>query len=108
MKQVLTILSILIGLNAYNQVYIPNSFTPNNDGINDYISFHTSDTLDIFEFTLFDKWGNIVWYTTDPNDKWDGGDEYYLIDGIYIYVMKYIVSRTKTYEIKRGNILLVR
>lgn len=108
MKKLITILTILIGLNAYSQIYIPNSFTPNNDGHNDYIAFYTQDTLDIFEFTLFNKWGEAIWFTKNIEDKWDGGDDYYALDGMYTYVMRYRVYKTDLYKIKRGNIILIR
>jgi gliding motility-associated-like protein len=108
MKKLITAIAILVGLNAYSQVYIPNSFTPNNDGINDYIAFYTSDTLDVFEFTLFNRLGEVVWLTQDYNAKWDGGDDYYALDGMYTYIMRYRVYRTDIYKIKRGNITLVR
>jgi gliding motility-associated-like protein len=108
MKRILTTLSLLVGLNAYSQVYIPNSFTPNNDGINDYIAFYTNDTLDVFEFTLFNRLGELIWFTDDYNVKWDGGDDYYALDGIYIYIVKYRIRNTTQYQIKRGNITLMR
>lgn len=108
MKRILTILSLLVGLNAYSQVYIPNSFTPNNDGINDYITFYTDDTLDGFEFTLFNRLGELVWFTEDYSAKWDGGDDYYALDGVYTYVVKYRIRKTNQYKIKRGNITLIR
>ena len=107
-KKLITLTLILTGLNVYSQIYIPNSFTPNNDGYNDYIAFYTQDTLDIFEFTLFNRLGEVVWFTQDCNAKWDGGDDYYTLDGIYIYVMRYRVYRTDLYKIKRGNIILIR
>lgn len=108
LNKILFFIALIFTLNISAQVYVPTSFTPNNDGINDYITFYTQDTLDLFEFTLFNKWGETVWFTKDPGDKWDGGDDYYSLDGVYTYVLRYRVSRTKLYKIKRGNITLIR
>jgi gliding motility-associated-like protein len=48
-------------------LYIPNTFTPNGDGLNDYFSPRgLSVDPDDFEMTIFDRWGNIVFKT----DKW--------------------------------------
>jgi gliding motility-associated-like protein len=107
-KKLLFFIALIFTLNISAQVYVPNSFTPNNDGINDYIAFYTQDTLDEFEFTLFNRTGEIVWFTQDYEAKWDGGDDYYALDGIYTYIMKYRNRKTRLYKIQRGNITLIR
>ncbi len=54
-----------------NQVYIPNSFTPNNDGRNDefkpVIAYYKTATLQ-----LFDRWGNSIFITNDIEKGWNG------------------------------------
>lgn len=52
-------------------LYIPSGFTPNNDGVNDK---WTMGTLGIKEMNLqvFNRWGNMVFETTDKNFEWDG------------------------------------
>ncbi|MGB3947013.1 MAG: choice-of-anchor L domain-containing protein [Bacteroidia bacterium] len=51
--------------------YIPNAFTPNNDGKNDYFN---GSGIGIEEYTMriFDRWGNMVFKTQDLNMHWDG------------------------------------
>ncbi len=51
--------------------YIPTSFTPNGDGINDVYTVQVIDPI-AFEMTVFDRWGNVVFNTKDPNRGWDG------------------------------------
>ncbi len=54
-------------------LYIPNAFSPNGDGINDY--FHPyGQNLDpnTYELSIFDRWGQLVFYTKDMNLRWDG------------------------------------
>ena len=75
-------------------VYIPcNTFTPNNDGINDVwkIVYNLDCWVDV-EFQIFNRWGNKVYhgYGEDYNSFpfWDGsvnGGDYYASDGVYVY-----------------------
>lgn len=63
-----------------------NVITPNADNINDFIDF-SGFKFQEFNFTVINRWGNVVWQTNDPNSKWDGktstGD--LVTDGIYFY-----------------------
>lgn len=51
--------------------FIPNAFSPNNDGINDNFK---GDGIGIakYELMIFDRWGNLVFYSEDLNKAWDG------------------------------------
>lgn len=51
--------------------YIPNAFTPNNDGIND-VFFGTGIGIAKYEMWIFDRWGNLIFTCTDLNQTWDG------------------------------------
>ena len=67
---------------AYNKVdvipeyaiYVPNAFTPsNNDGLNDmFMPKGVGIDPDNFEMLIFDRWGNMIFKTTDVNKGWDG------------------------------------
>ena len=57
--------------------YFPNAFSPNNDGINDYFEYNfgsnqTSSFVKSIVLQIFNKWGNLVFETTDLDFKWDG------------------------------------
>ena len=52
-------------------VYIPNAFTPNNDGINDGFQVVISDVV-YFEINIFNSWGEEIYYSTDPDEDLDG------------------------------------
>ena len=73
-------------------VYIPNSFTPNNDGRNDIFKpIGTAWQPDTYELVIFNRWGEIVFESKDPNAPWDGSHQngdHYVKDDIYIYRMK--------------------
>jgi gliding motility-associated-like protein len=53
------------------KVYIPNSFSPNNDGINDRFGV-VSINISEFNMIIFNRWGEIVFQTNDPEGTWDG------------------------------------
>lgn len=52
-------------------VYFPNAFTPNGDGLNDGF-IGVGQGIDKFELWVFDRWGNLIYYTDDINKPWDG------------------------------------
>ncbi|MCB0762227.1 MAG: choice-of-anchor L domain-containing protein [Flavobacteriales bacterium] len=90
-------------------VYIPNAFTPNNDGVNDYWGV-VADQLLRFEVTVFDRWGEIVFTSKDPMDLWNGsvtGGDYYAPNGTYTYVCEYKGFNSDAMK-KMGTITLMR
>ncbi len=54
-------------------IYVPNAFTPNGDNTNEvFIPIGVGLNPDKYEFWVFDRWGNMIFYTTDLNKGWDG------------------------------------
>ena len=99
-------------------VFIPNSFTPNNDGFNDLWAVYGTDIdPDRFEMSVFNRWGEEVFHTTDLDEGWvgqsddeklDPGSWSYSMDGVYAYrVVLYSESTNEKREIK-GFINLTR
>ncbi|PSK89054.1 gliding motility-associated C-terminal domain-containing protein [Taibaiella chishuiensis] len=90
---------------------MPNSFTPNGDGINDYFFPRQllSAGLKSFKMAVFDRWGQKVFETESINGRgWDGkfnGKEQPL--GVYIYQIDVVMKneRTETYT---GNVTLLK
>lgn len=73
------------------QFYVPNSFTPNNDQVNDVFKVYYDCPVIKFDFLIFNRWGELVFQTDDPDFTWegelDGGNE--LQDGTYTWKMRY-------------------
>ncbi|HYG51047.1 MAG TPA: gliding motility-associated C-terminal domain-containing protein, partial [Flavobacteriales bacterium] len=70
--------------------WLPNVFTPNGDNVNDlFVPFPYKFIKDI-ELRIYNRWGNLVFETTDPDIKWDGytTDNKLLVEGVYYYVCK--------------------
>ncbi|MBT8327485.1 MAG: M4 family metallopeptidase, partial [Bacteroidia bacterium] len=50
-------------------LYVPNAFSPNGDGTNDEYGIESRGIL-TYEMVIFNRWGEILWQTTNPNDTW--------------------------------------
>ena len=71
-------------------LFIPTSFTPNNDGVNDVFFVQGSDIdPERFELQIFNRWGEIIFETKDIEEPWIGqvsnSGEYYVPNGTYSY-----------------------
>ncbi len=84
--------SIVLFLKNIN-VYIPNAFSPNGDGNNDYFEVFTSDDEVIMkEISIFDRWGNLLYV----GKKWDGRADNKIVDpGVYVYLIRLIDATGK-------------
>ena len=81
-------------------IYIPNAFTPNNDGINDAFKVVISEVTR-YELDIFNRWGELVFHSEDPDEVWIGnvnGGEYYAPAGMYNYRLKWKGARTDAEE----------
>lgn len=72
--------------------YVPNAFTPNNDGKNDvFLPVGSAYDPTSYELWIFNRWGDLVFHTTNPKEGWDGsyqGSEYYVEDQVFVYKLK--------------------
>jgi len=58
-------------------IYVPNTFTPNDDGKNDiFIPVAIGLDLSTYEMWIFDRWGNLIYYTDDASKGWNGHANY--------------------------------
>lgn len=77
-------------------IYVPNTFTPNNDGVNDvWKILYDLDCWEDVEFKIFNRWGQNIYTGYDDDFEsypfWDGsvnGGSYLVSDGIYYYEVK--------------------
>ena len=70
----------------------PNVFTPNNDNVNDFFSINVdlNPCYDTFSVVIFDRWGKLVFESSDPEFKWDGADinnQKELVTGTYFFII---------------------
>jgi gliding motility-associated-like protein len=72
-------------------IFIPNAFTPDDDGINDFWKIETFNILEI-DLTIYNRWGEIIFRTGDANKPWTGGmngSGFFAPDGVYIYRLEF-------------------
>ena len=65
--------STLLDIRPLFTIYIPSAFSPNDDGINDlWYPYGESWNINQYEIEIFDRWGNMVFHSTDINTPWEG------------------------------------
>ncbi len=68
---------------------LPNTFSPNEDGINDLFIPFPYQFIEKVEMTIYNRWGSLVFKTDDPDINWDGRDiitNQKVSSGVYYYV----------------------
>lgn len=75
---------------CYVPLTLPNVFTPNGDGVNDGWQPFVIGNFDEFEILVYNRWGTLVYKTTDPAFVWDGKNlaGKLVSDGVYFYIAK--------------------
>jgi gliding motility-associated-like protein len=71
--------------------FLPNIFSPNGDGINDLFVPFEYRYIESVDFKVFNRWGNLVFETTDPAILWDGKNKdsgNMSSDGVYFYTIE--------------------
>ncbi len=92
--------------------YVPNTFTPNGDAINEGFQVYQDCPIEYFELILFNRWGDVVFETNDLNFMWDGRkkDGSYVQDGVYTWQIKFLVEYLDEaqYEELHGHLNVLR
>jgi gliding motility-associated-like protein len=72
------------------KVWMPNTFTPNGDGLNDCVAPVLVNVLEQdYHLIITDRWGNVVFETTEHNACWDGTFQGQKIAGVYTWRLIY-------------------
>ncbi len=91
-------------------LFVPNVFTPNGDGNNDFFEiFGKKDGWKQIEVLVFDRWGEKVFESNDMNFKWDGiykGEK--MMGGVYVYLLRIVYTNNHSDKIHKGSLTLVR
>ncbi len=91
------------------QIGIPDAFSPNGDGNNDYYQVF-GECISFFELFIFNRWGEIIYHTNNMEDTWDGIYKGAMVpSGAYAYLIRYsgIFTEEKIIE-KVGSIIVLR
>ena len=67
------------------RIYVPNTFTPNGDGLNETFGAK-GEGIGWYDMQIYDRWGNLIFHSSKPNQQWDG--TYHKLkapEGAYVY-----------------------
>jgi gliding motility-associated-like protein len=85
-----------------DSIFVPNIFTPNDDGVNETFTIRNLPTDGNIAMVISNRWGKVVFETPDYQNNWDGGDN---SDGTYFYRIKINeVIYNGWVEIRRGDV----
>jgi gliding motility-associated-like protein len=100
--------SVTIKVYALADIFVPSAFTPNNDGHNDLLHALPVSIRDFKYLTVFNRWGQRVFTTTNPGIGWDGtfnGTE--MPVGTYVWMAAGVDYTGKLIE-RKGTVILIR
>jgi gliding motility-associated-like protein len=96
------------------RLFVPNAFSPNNDGLNDGFrplgqAFGATD----YRFEVFNRWGEVVFSSTNPEEHWVGQDqrgegEHFVRDGQYAYSVQVRWTHGNYPETFQGMVMVIR
>jgi len=90
-------------------IAVPTAFTPNNDGLNDFLYPNNAIKAADLDFKVFNRWGQMVFHSRDWTKKWDGKINGILQSpGVFVWMLEYtnIVTGKKHFE--KGTTTLIR
>jgi gliding motility-associated-like protein len=88
-------------------IYVPNAFTPDGDNNNDYFSIKSQNVTDV-NVTIFNRWGEEIFTSSDPAFKWDGTSHGKPVQqDVYVYVIKAIGFHGKHFDLA-GAVTVLR
>lgn len=88
--------------------YVPTSFTPNGDGINDVFGMEGVEFINTYNMQIFNRWGQIVFTSNDLKKQWDGRlNNSPLPADMYSFAIKLTDAEDRPYKIS-GTIQLIR
>ena len=99
--------TVWVFINSKTNLYVPNAFSPDNDGFNDEFKVY-GNNIEALNLVVYDRWGEIVFQSNSQQIGWDGtfkGEA--LNNATFVYLLK---VRTAEGEdiIQKGNINLLK
>lgn len=88
--------------------YLPTAFTPNGDGLNDEVQPYLVGMKGLKSFSVFNRWGNLVFYTTTYGKTWNG--KFQGVDqdpGVYVWILEFYDFNNKKIT-EKGTLTLIR
>lgn len=94
------------------QVFVPNAFTPDQDGRNEvFLPIIQGVEEGTFQMWIYDRWGTQVFYSNDPKVGWTGntnGGEYYVHTNVFTWRIEAKRMSNSKFEVLEGSVLILR
>ncbi len=91
-----------------SEFFVPSAFSPNGDGQNDFLFVRGPACISKMKFIIFDRWGEMVFESTDPGYGWDGKFNGKNLDaGVFVYYLNVNLSNGQSLS-RKGNITLLK
>lgn len=94
-------------------VFVPNTFTPDDDGINEVFLPHLTGRtfLERYELLIYDRWGTVLFRSDNPDEAWTGevrGGDYYVKDDAYNWQITVQLIGYDEERVFRGHVNILR
>lgn len=99
------------GDTAECKVFVPNAFSPNDDGVNDIFLPNIACPISEYDFKVFDRWGHLIFSSTNQDLGWDGqfkGQPAPATVYVYVLTFKYDDEGDAEQTLEMGDVALVR
>jgi gliding motility-associated-like protein len=94
---------------VFYDLLMPRAFTPNGDGKNDLFRIPPSVPVSVLQFSVYNRWGGLVFSTSNSSAGWDGRSGNKLQPaGVYVWWIEYVDPLTKNRARKNGTVELIR
>jgi gliding motility-associated-like protein len=91
------------------EVWTPNAFTPNRDGLNDHFKPMVQCAVQDYELKIFHRWGGVVFQSKEINEGWTGRHgQSDAPAGVYVWLLKYRNPNTGVERWEKGTVTLIR
>jgi gliding motility-associated-like protein len=91
----------------HGNLWVPNAFTPNGDGVNDLFELFSINVVD-FHLEIFSRWGELMFISDDIGYSWDGKYQNKVVpEGAYVWVAKVTLLNGDKPAL-RGSVTVIR
>ena len=98
--------TVTIQIKHKDSLYIPDAFSPNNDGVNDV--FRAIGSASEYSMKVFNRWGQLVFQTKSITEGWNGRISGKLqASGVYVYLVQYRNASGQVMD-RKGTVLLMQ
>ena len=92
------------------ELFVPDAFSPNNDGVNDLLQVYINKTcVKDFSLLIFDRWGEKIFESSDINTNWDGTFKGQTLNSaVFAYYLTISFNTNNSPVIQKGNISIIK